>query len=144
MAEQIKFAGGQGGFTIEIHGYERPGAGDQDDANWLKCELSIKAGPFSGKFKCAFTTYDIIALAERLRSALAASGTVIFQSTEGDIDLDIALDKRGGAVIKGRANARGLPETSLQFRFDSDQSYLAQTLGQVDAVLRRFPAQQAQ
>jgi hypothetical protein len=144
VAEQIKFAGEQGGLTIEVYGYERPAAGDQDDANWLKCELSIKAGPFGGTFKCAFTTYDIIALAERLRGALAASGTVSFQNTEGDLDLDIALDKRGGTVIKGRANARGLQEISLQFRFDSDQSYLTQTLGQLDTVLRRFPAKQAQ
>ena len=37
-------------------------AEDQDDANWLKCEVSLKAGPFSGAFNAAFTTFGPVAL----------------------------------------------------------------------------------
>jgi len=145
MPEQITLAGEQGSLVIQVYGYERPSAEDQDDANWLRCELAVRVGPFAGTFKAAFTTYDLIAFSERLRSAVTTlSGTLSFQNTEGDIDLAIALDKRGGAVIKGRANPSGWLETSLQFRFDSDQSYLTKTLGQLEAVLRRFPAKQTQ
>jgi hypothetical protein len=144
MPEQITLSGEQGSLVIQIYGYERPSAEDQDDANWLRCEVAVKVGPFAGTFKAAFTTYDLIAFSERLRSAVTTlAGSVSFQNTEGDIDLDIALDKRGGAVIKGRANPNGLLETFLQFRLDSDQSYLTQTLGQLEAVLRSFPARQA-
>ena len=145
MTEQIKFACEQGALTIEVCGYERPGAEDQDDANWLRCEVSIKAGPFSGAFKSAFTTHDLIALAERLRGTLAAlSGTVSFQNSEQDIVFDIAFDKRGTASINGTAQPHRALEACLTFRFDTDQSCLAQTLRQLEAVLRSFPAKQAQ
>jgi hypothetical protein len=145
VAEQIKFVGEQGTVIIEVYGYERPGADDQDDANWLKCEVTIKAGPFSGAFKSAFTTYDLIALAERLKGALATlSGTVSFQNTENDIAFNIELDKRGNANIHGTAQPHRSQEAFLTFRFDTDQSCLAQTLSQLQAVLRHFPVKQAQ
>jgi hypothetical protein len=145
MVEPIKFASEQGALTIEVHGYERSGAKDEDDANWLKCEVSLKAGPFSGAFNAAFTTYDLVALAERLKGALAAlSGTVSFQNTEHDVVFDIAFDKRGNASIHGTAQPHRSPEASLTFRFDTDQSYLTQTLRQLEAVLRSFPAKQTQ
>jgi hypothetical protein len=145
VTTQIKLAGEQGALLVEVRGYERPATKDQDDANWLRCEVSIKVGPFGGAFKAAFTTYDLIVLAERLKRALATpSGTVSFQSTEGDIDLDIVLDKRGGAIIRGRANPNGWQGTFLQFQFESDQSYLTQTLGQIEAALRSFPVKQGQ
>lgn len=141
MAQHIKLAGEQGGLTIEVHGYERPAAEDQDDANWLRCEVSVKAGPFGGSFKSAFTTYDLIGLADRLKVGLAElSGTVSFQNTEHDIVFDITFDKRGNANVHGTAQPHRSPEGSLTFRFDTDQSYLAQTLRQLEAVLRSFPA----
>jgi hypothetical protein len=145
VAEQIKFAGEQGALTIEVYGYERPAAEDQDDANWLRCDVSINAGPFRGTFKSAFTTYDLIALAERLKGALAAlSGTVSFQNTEDDIAFDVRLEKHGSATISGAAHPHRSLEASLAFRFDTDQSYLAQALRQLEAVLRIFPVKQAQ
>jgi hypothetical protein len=144
-AEQIKFAGEQGSLVIEISGYERPGAEDQDDANWLRSEVTIKIGPFSGAFKSAFMTYDLIGLHDRLKNGLAAlSGTLSFQNTEHDIAFDIEFDKRGAATISGTAHPHRTPEASLKFGFDTDQSYLAQTLSQLEAVLRKFPVKQAQ
>jgi hypothetical protein len=60
VGEEIKFASEQGWLTIKDHGYERSSAEDQDDANWLKCEVSLKVGPFSDAFNAAFTTYDLV------------------------------------------------------------------------------------
>jgi hypothetical protein len=107
--------------------------------------MTIKAGPFSGAFKSAFTTYDFIALVEHLKGALATlSGTVSFQNTENDIALNIEFDKRGNGNIHGTAQPHRSPEASLAFRFDTDQSYLAQTLRELESVLRHFPVKQAQ
>ena len=145
MAEQIKFAGEQGSLVVEIYGYERAEVEDQDDANWLRSELTIKAGPFSGAFKSAFTTYDLVGLHDRLRNGLAAlSGTLSFQNTEHDVAFDIEFGKGGGATISGTVHPHRSPEVSLKFNFDTDQSYLTQTLCQLEAVLRRFPVKQAQ
>ena len=140
MPEAIKFGGEQGSLTIDVYGYERPGAEDLDDANWLKCALTIKVGPFNGAFRSAFTTYDLAVLAENLKKALASlSGTVSFQNTEQDIVLDMAFDKRGTAIIIGTAQPHRSLEASLKFRLDTDQSYLVQTLHEVEAVLHKFP-----
>lgn len=145
MDTQIKIAGEQGSLTIEVHGYERPSAKDPDDANWLRCDLTIKAGPFTGAFKCALTTYDLFAFAERLKSSLAVlSGTASFQNTEQDIAFEIDFDRRGTARIQGTAQPHRSLEGSLGFRFDTDQTYLAQSLRQLEAVLRSFPVKQPQ
>lgn len=142
---QIQIAGEQGGLTIEVQGYERPWANDQDDANWLKCHIAIKAGPFTGTFKSSFTTYDLVALAERLKGALGTlAGTVSFENSEGDVVLEIIFDKRGAATIQGTAQPHRSPEGSLTFRLDTDQTYLAQSLRQLNAVIRSFPVKQVQ
>jgi hypothetical protein len=144
VTERIRFAGEQGELTIDVHAYERPDASDRDDANWLSCEIAIKAGPFAGTFRCAFTTFDLLTLAERLSGALKVlSGTVSFQNTEQDIDFQIDFDKRGTAILRGEVRSHRSPEISLGFRFDSDQTYLAQSLRQTETVLRKFPVRQA-
>jgi hypothetical protein len=144
VTEQIRFAGEQGTLAIEIYGYERSVAEDQDDANWLRAELTVKAGPFSGAFKSAFTTYDLTSLCDGMKNVLAAlSGSMSFQNTEHDIAFNIEFDKRGGATINGTVHPHRSPEASLKFRFDTDQSYLAHTLSQLEALLRRFPIRQA-
>jgi len=140
MTEQIKFAGEQGNLTIEVHGYERPATEDQDDANWLRCGATIKAGPFTGAFNIGLTTHDVTALREQLKNALATmSDSVSFSSIENDISFDIRFDKRGSAIISGTVQPHRSLTASLAFRFDTDQSYLTQTLCQLDAVTHRFP-----
>jgi hypothetical protein len=52
------------------------------------------------------------------------------------------FNKRGTATINGTAHPHRSPEASLVFRFDTDQSYLAETLRQLETVLRRFPIKQ--
>jgi hypothetical protein len=140
MTEGIKFWGEQGSLVMEVYGYERPTATNKDDANCLRCAMTMKAGPFAGTFDVAFTTYDFVKLRDDLKKALAAlSGTISFQNTEGDVAFDIEFNKRGGASLRGTAHPHRWLEASLQFRLDTDQSALAQTLGQLEAVLRKLP-----
>jgi hypothetical protein len=141
VAEVIKFGGEQGSITIAIQGYERPGTENYDDANWLRCEVTVKADPFSGMFRCDFTTHDLVVLAEPLKRSLASlSGTVTFRSTEQDVVFDIVFDeKRGTAEIHGKAQPHRWLGACLSFRLDTDQSYLAQSLREIEAVLRKFP-----
>lgn len=144
MSCEIRLSGEQGSLTLEINGYERPEAEDPDDANWLMCKLTIKAGSFSGAFKSAFTTYDLVALHERLKIALKTlSGTFTFRNTEDDVKLDVQFDERGCAVLSGTAQPHQSLEGSLTFRFDTDQSYLSQTLRQLEGALRTFRVKHA-
>jgi hypothetical protein len=145
VAEDITIGSKQGRISIEVDGYERPLAENQDDANWLKCIISVNAGPFSGSFKTAFTTHDFVVLHERIQNQLAEmSGDITFENTEGDLTLNINIDKKGTALMSGTVHPHKSLETSLRFEFESDQSYIEQTRRQVQAVIRKFPVRQGQ
>jgi multidrug efflux pump subunit AcrA (membrane-fusion protein) len=145
MEERITFSGEQGSLAIEVSAYENPSATDEDDANWLASKLTVKAEPFSGSFKVAFTTHDFASLHERLKKALASlSEAVTFQSTEDDLSLTIEFNKRGTATIAGVAQPHGSRGAALHFRLDTDQSALTRTLRELESVLRRFPVKQMQ
>jgi len=145
VPEEIKLGGDKGSIVIKVIGYERPEADNQDDANWLKCALTVEATPFSGTFNSAFTTHDLVHLYEQLENSLSSlSGTVSFENTENDIAFDIEFNKRGGATLSGAAHPHKWLGASLQFRLETDQSYLAQTMRQLEVVLRRFPVKQKQ
>jgi hypothetical protein len=140
MGTQIIFPGENGKLVIEVSGYERSSADNEDDANWLTSSLTVKAGPFSGTMRVAFTTHDLTLLHDRLKQALVSlSGTVPFENTDGELSLTVDFNKRGGASIKGIAQTRGPLGAALHFQLETDQSALTQTLHQLDDVLRAFP-----
>jgi hypothetical protein len=146
MGQEISLRGEQGGLLIEILSYENPSTANEDDASWLTSILSAKVGPFSGRFNVAFTTHDLTSLRDKLKEALASlSGTVTFRSTEDDLSFTIEFDKRGAAKISGVIQPHGFQGTSaLQFRLDTDQSSLKETLCQLGAVLHQFPVKKMQ
>jgi hypothetical protein len=145
MSEQITISGHGGSLIVHVSSYERPGANDPDDANWLTSDAAIKVGVFSGEFRFALTTHDLIDFHEALKTGLSTlSGVVPFRTTERDIALEIIFDQRGTAAIKGSVEPQTSLEASLCFRFDTDQSYLTQTLRQLEAVLRKFPLKQTE
>jgi TonB family protein len=67
MENYISITGEGGRIAIEVLAYENPSAANQDDANWLATKLAVEAGPFSGSFKVAFTTHDLISLHDQHR-----------------------------------------------------------------------------
>jgi len=143
MSEQITIHGHQGRLDLRIVGYERPESRDSDDANWLTSEATIKMGAFTGAFRCALTTLDIRTSYESLKKSIATvQGTAYFRTTEKDIDIEIRFDNRGSAVVRGTISPQASLEASLTFRLDTDQSYLLQTMQQLEATLRVFPAKQ--
>jgi hypothetical protein len=140
MENHISVGGEQGRIAIEVLAYENPSAANQDDANWLATKLSVEAGPFSGSFKVAFTTHDLISLHDQIKKALESlSGTVSFQNLEDDLSLNIEFDKRGRASVSGVAHPHGSQRAALHFQFDTDQSVLSRTAQELGAVLRKFP-----
>lgn len=144
MLESIEISGNDGKILIQVTSYERGHATNEDDANWLRSELTVSVGSFTGRFCCAITTFDLARFAEELKVALATlSGRVPFHTSEGDIDLEIAFAARGTATIRGMLKPQESLQASMEFTIDSDQSYLARTLHQLGAALRKFPIRQA-
>lgn len=58
---------------------------------------------------------------------------------EEKITLAVEMGARGAAVVSGTVTNHSGPDATLSFRFDTDQSYLGQTLSQMEATLKLFP-----
>ncbi len=145
MSYKVSVEGEGATIGIEVFDYENPLAQHPDDASWLKAELTVQVGPFSGSFKTSVTTHDLAALCARTEQALQMlSGRVSFETTEGDLTLNMEFSKSGKVQIEGTAQPNGTLKTALQFRFQTDPSALDQMVRGLKVVTQRFPARQVQ
>jgi hypothetical protein len=136
----VEVAGHGARVTIEVLGYERPGAQEESDANWLTCHLAVQVGGFSGWLQVAFTTHDFVRFLEELRPVYThVSGTARFRTDEGQLELDVEMSRLGTARISGVVVNHDGPQAMLTFRFESDQSFLGQTCRELETVVEQFP-----
>lgn len=134
---------GQGArLTVEVLGYENPSAQNASDANWLSCNVAIKVleSTVLANFPASFTTYDFIQFRQELSTILSnLRGSATFVTDEEALRLSVEIGSTGVARVDGVACVRGGPETTLSFSFDSDQSYLSQTVNGLEAIVVHFP-----
>lgn len=140
MGNSLTLAGSEGRITIEVTDYERPSAGNADDANWLTSRLVLQVGPFSASFKLSLTTYELATVLGDLRKHLdSLSGTVTFKSLEEDLSLTFEFATRGAVFISTVVQPHQWRGTVLRFQLSSDQTGVAQVVHQLEAILSRFP-----
>jgi hypothetical protein len=130
-----------GGDSVVIR-VRRPSAepADADDANWLSAEIEIAVSAFTGKYPANLRREDFV----RFKELLAAmpetvSGKAVFATMEGQLRLEIEMTRRGTATVSGEAVAQDAPRVALGFSFESDQSYLQETLAAVRSAVQSFP-----
>lgn len=140
MSEKIEIIGEGVCIALEVLGYENPLAQDVSDANWLDCRVSITIGDaFQGQFAASFTTSDFVRFREELSTALTElNGTATFVTDEDALRVGVELSKTGRAAVEGIAQTFS-PDASLSFSFETDQTFLNQTLQQLNAVVDHFP-----
>lgn len=142
MPLEVTIAGDGGSLTVEVLGYEDSSGQDISDANWLVCRVivTIGAGTFSCDFRAAFTTHDFAQFREQLNEAVSRlTGMASFITDEDALRLSVQMGERGNAHVEGIARVCGPPEATLSFSFESDQSFLNQTLHALGALLSQFP-----
>lgn len=130
----------QESITITVFGYERSPVGEFYDDNWLRCEVSVRAGAFGGEFPASFLTSEL----EALRQGLAQlhdtlQGGYDFESMERQLMFRVSCDRLGGIGISGEAMDRPGDGNRLGFGFSMDQTYLAKTLSGLSEVMQAFP-----
>ena len=130
---------------IYVSGYERPAAENQSDANWLRCKGTVLIGRFSCSGDYSMMTSEFAEFEKTLKAGIERlSGVVSFSTIEGGLGWDIEFNSRGQATISGFVKSVGSPKAELRFSFQSDQSYLQQTLSELVTVNRQFPIRAAQ
>lgn len=145
MFETVVLSGGAGRVVLEASDYERPTASDVYDANWLETLVSIQSGPFAGSFQAPFSTYDFARLESQLSEMVRKlTGKIEFESAESDLAFSISLSNRGTAEVCGVAKPNAFMGAAISFSFETDQSVLAEAVGQLTRLTRRLPVKEMQ
>jgi hypothetical protein len=141
MVLTCRIAGPSAQCSIEVLGYENPGAQDPSDANWLSCRVTVKAHSFCAECSASFTAQDFSEFGEQLSAVMRRmGGTAAFQTDEDVLSLSIDVRKTGTAQVTGTLRVVGSPSATLSFGFESDQTFLSETQRQLEALTRAFPA----
>jgi hypothetical protein len=143
MSGTVEIRGHGGRVRIEVYNYERPNAEDQDDVNWLSARCTVVVGEFSCVLRLSLVTYDFFQFLSQLERAIQrVEGTALFATPEDGIDLQITIKNTGRVELSGHARSQTshIPEQStLSFSFETDLSFLGQTVRELKGVVAQFP-----
>jgi len=143
MTKTVEIGGHGGHIKIDIQGYARPETSDEDDANWLITQCNVAVAEFSGILKLSLVTLDFAEFLTQLEKVVdSLNGTATFTTLEEGLHIEIKFNHAGHADVFGRARSQTsmLPEPSvLSFSFETDQSFLAQTVRELRGIVTQFP-----
>lgn len=134
--------GGEEAERIEVcvYGYERAPVGDYHDDNWLRVSVQVNVGSFSGSFKAAFLTSELIEFREGLCSLYESlTGSARFATREEQLELNLTGDGKGHIALSGIATDAPGIGNRLEFRIDLDQGHLSSAIRGLDGIATTFP-----
>lgn len=121
---------------LKIHILSTPQVTGNPYEDWMDVEVEIKAGGFSGRYKAQFLAQDIPQLQaelERLYSNL--SGSLKFQTLEGQLEFEISGDGRGHFQTKCIAIDSLGSENRLYFSLaEFDQTFIPQMIRELSEI----------
>jgi hypothetical protein len=128
-------------FQLWVHSRQFPEAQDQWDGNWLN--VTAHCGHSGASVWATGAILDSVALAqfrdqlERLYQTL--SGEAVLESHEPNVKVRVAASDRAGHLnMRAEITSDHLAQGHW-FEFEIDQSYLPETVAQLEAVLAQFP-----
>lgn len=111
------------------------------DKNWIKTQVTIKGGKFSGQYFGDFMTVDY----EKFKQELSIlydnlQGTANFNDLEGYLELKITGDGIGHFKVDVKAcDQPGVNASELTFTMGFDQSEIKDLVNQLDRITNQFP-----
>jgi len=128
-----------GRVEVSVDGYERQRSNEYFDDNWISVQVSLAVDGFKGRFRASFQAADLVSFRDQLASLYdSLDGEATFATMEMQLALTLTGNGRGGIVVKGEAaNQSGV--NRLGFGFQIDQTYLANTLSELNEVIEAFP-----
>lgn len=107
--------------------------------DWVDVEVVIKAGGFSGKYKAQFLAQDIPQLHAGLEGLYNnLSGSLKFQTLEGQLEFEILGDGRGHFQTKCVAIDELGSENRLYFSLSEfDQTFIPQMLQELTEIINQ-------
>jgi hypothetical protein len=143
MPKTVVIRGDGGKVQIEVLNYERPKTTEGSDANWLVCKCGVTVREFSCEVNLSLMTDDFVRFLGDLDEALRSlKGTAVFATPESGLKLEIKFRAAGHADVLGTIQSQlsvAPSRTTLDFSFESDQSFLSHTVEGLRAVIQQFP-----
>ena len=126
--------------TVEVLGYENSRPQTVSDANWLRARIRFDAGECALQIEASLTTQDVKYFLEELEGILSSlDGSASLATDEEAIGLRLKVTKTGAAHVSGELNVIGAAKVKVGFEFESDQSYLGQTLVELRGIQLMCP-----
>jgi hypothetical protein len=128
------------GLSIWVHGWQFPDSDEFWDANWLNCTARCVANgarvEASGSFLHAPEFEAWLTQCESLAKTL--KGKAALEPIEPTIQASITANSLGHMQVQVKLTADHLSQKHC-FEFEADQTDVVQLVGQLRALLQRFP-----
>jgi hypothetical protein len=102
---------------------------------WFHAEVEIAVQCFSGSVTAFFDAADFQNFEKGLRPLYTTlRGTAELKPMEGQVVISLKGNGRGGIAVEGEAWSQANWQNKLQFTFEIDQTFLPQTLAQLETI----------
>jgi hypothetical protein len=110
------------------------------DKNWIKTQIDIKAGVFTGTYLGEFMTHDFVNFKKELQNLyINLNSSAKFEGLEGYLKIDIKGDGVGHLNAVCVANDHPGYGNELTSHFYFDQTYIPHLVKQLDKINEYFP-----
>lgn len=111
------------------------------DKNWVKTNVTVKGGKFSGQYSGDFMTVDFAKFKQELSLLYNnLKGTAKFNDLEGYLELKITGDGIGHFGVDVKAcDHPGIYASELTFTMGFDQTVIKDLINQLDIITQQFP-----
>ncbi len=110
------------------------------DRNWIKTNVTVKGGVFSGQFAAEFMTTDFEIFKQQLKKLdNDFNATATFEPLEQQLVLKIKGDGLGHFEVDCEATPEPHLGQSLTFSISFEQTQIKEYVRQLDRIIKAFP-----
>jgi hypothetical protein len=121
----------------KIHGF--PEATCYSGGYDTESSIKIKSGSYYASGTVWISTGEIYTFMNQLKNVYEkCSGEAKLTNNEVDLEVTITIKSRGRTVIEGRYKEFPSIHNELVFFFETDQSYIARTLEELDDITLKY------
>ena len=125
---------------IDVLNYERSPVGEYFDDNWLLVDITVRAGGFHGNASATIITGELEKFLSELKPLYEKlSGSVKFDTLEGQLKLQLNGDGKGHIELLGEVTDRKGDGNCLHFTLEFDQSQLRVSISELEKIMLEFP-----
>jgi hypothetical protein len=135
----VHISSGADFLTLRVHERVKPHSQGVWTANWLHCTAEASAGAFNGTVDWQLRNEDLTRFTRSLDSLGGRVGEALLETGDGWLDVRVIRDEQGQIQARCQLVDNPVGGNSLEFRLFLDQTALVALIGQLRAVLERFP-----